>query len=113
VIEGYLFGSLEKKIKMENSITEETIKQLVNQVKAQQSMIETLTQKIGIFSGMHGVGHQRMMVKAGERRDAVEIDSWLEQIKRYGNQFGMTGSEIANLAVFYFKGYNHSFWWFK
>jgi len=31
---------------MVNSITEETIKQLANQVKAQQSMIETLEQEI-------------------------------------------------------------------
>ena len=102
---------------MENSITEETIRQLVDQVKSQQSMIETLKREImESTQGMHGVMHQRMIVKPPNpeyykgRRDAVEIDSWLDQIKRYGNHFGMTGSEIANLAVFYLSGLGRDWW---
>lgn len=106
---------------MENmEITEDMIRQLFDQVKTQQVMIESLKQENQMIKessqGMQKAVHPKMAVKPPKpeyykgRRDAVEIDSWLDQIKRYGDHFGMEGSEIANLAVFYLSGLGRDWW---
>lgn len=103
-----------------NTITEEMIRQLFDRVNAQQSMIDSLKRENDMFREstqvMHGSMHARMKVKPPKpeyykgRRDAVEIDSWLDQIKRYGDHFGMSGAETANLAVFYLSGSGRDWW---
>ena len=109
----------EKRRMNSNRITEEMILGLMEQVKAQQTMIQELKMENAIIkeNGNRFLGGmQSMKVKPPKpefykgRRDAVEIDSWLDQIKRYGDHFKMSGSETANLAVFYLSGLGRDWW---
>jgi hypothetical protein len=110
---------LEKK-KMANTITEDMIRKLFDQVNAQQAMIDALKQENVMMKelsqGRHGMHQEKMMIKPPKpeyfkgKRDAVEINSWLDQIKRYGDHFGMSSSDIANLAVFYLSGLGRDWW---
>ena len=94
------------------TITEEMVNALFEQVKAQQALIENQQLEIAMIK-QKGTG---MVIKPPKpeffkgKRDAVEINSWLDQISRYGNHFGMGESDMANLAVFYLSGTGRDWW---
>ena len=95
-----------------NTITEETVLHLIEQVKNQQSLIEAQEKKIlALSSGIQVSGPKppKPEVYKG-KRDAVEVNSWMDQIQRYGAHYGMSSAQMANLAVFYLTGPARDWW---
>ena len=78
---------------MTNTITEDMIRKLFDQVYAQQAMIDALKQENIMMKELsqarHGMHQEKMLIKPPKpeyykgKRDVVEINSWLDQIKRF------------------------------
>lgn len=96
-------------------ITEETIRQLIDQVQQQRLIIENQQKEISsLAEGVKGRGNGGPKPPKPElykgRRDAVEINSWMDQIRRYSQFYKMTSAETTNIAIFYLAGPARDWW---
>lgn len=89
-------------------ITENTVRQLIEQVHQQRLVMEAQQEEIKQL--MNGSKSFKTSPKPPKpefykgKRDAVEIKSWIDQIDRYSKFYGMTSQETAELAIFYLSG---------
>jgi hypothetical protein len=109
---------------------EETLRQLVEEVQSQRRLIDEQRQLIAEVSSQRQLIEQQQQeiarLNAGTRdrfgpkppkpeyykgkRDAVEINSWIDQIKRYSDFYNLNRAQTADLAVFYLSGPARDWW---
>lgn len=95
-------------------ITENTVRQLIEQVHQQRLVMEAQQEEIKQL--MNGSKSFKTSPKPPKpefykgKRDAVEIKSWIDQIDRYSKFYGMTSHETAELAIFYLSGVARDWW---
>jgi len=100
------------------SITEDTVRQLIEQVNEQRLLIQAQNRAIEQLSiGMKGSsGPSASGPKPPKpelykgKRDTVEINSWIDQIQRYSGHYNLSSSDTANLAIFYLSGSARDWW---
>jgi polyhydroxyalkanoate synthesis regulator phasin len=85
------------------------INELSSQVLSTGSNVPSLTGKSG--------SSIKMTIKPPKpefyrgKRDALEINGWLDQIKRYGDYFGLNADgELVEFAIFYLGGAARDWW---
>lgn len=98
---------------MMESITEDTVRLLISQVNEQRVLIEAQKEAIEKLSiGVKAPGGPKPpkpeLYKG--KRDAVEINSWIDQIQRYSEHYKLSSSDTANLAIFYLSGSARDWW---
>lgn len=97
------------------TITEDTVRQLMEQVKKQQEVIAAQQVELSSLSKkMNGSSVSVMKPPKPEvfkgRRDATEINSWIDQVYRYGQVFKLSSAQVSDLAVFYLSGPARDWW---
>lgn len=86
---------------------------MINQVNEQRLLIEAQKEAIErLSSGVKapiGPKPPKPELYKG-KRDAVEINSWIDQIQRYAEHYKLSTSDTANLAIFYLTGLARDWW---
>ena len=97
-----------------NTITEESIRELIEQVRQQQAIISAQEERISALS--NGMRNKSDVPKPPKpefykgRRDAIEINSWIDQVDRYANHYGLADARKPNFAIFYLSGPVRDWW---
>jgi hypothetical protein len=96
-----------------NTITEESLRELIEQVQQQRSIISAQEERIrALSSGMQNASGPKPPKPEffKGRRDAIEINSWIDQVSRYANHYGMGSPQKSDLAIFYLSGPARDWW---
>ena len=96
-----------------NTITEESIRELIEQVRQQQAVISAQEEKIMALSNgirASGVPKPPKPEFFKGQRDAVEINSWIDLVDRYAKHYGICDPEKTDLAIFYLSGSARDWW---